>query len=219
MITALYHPLGTGRRIVAGTGNSSMRPRIKSGHDDIGERVVRCRVVWARLFHFPQTPGDDSFISLRRRALAPLAWLRAFGARRIRAVRARLFHFPLAPGANSVRLAYAPCGAARGRALRSASQPGSLYAKRLVCCRERFCSARETFQARATPDHGAVQGAGRPCEGWGMMGAGGKERVEERRVRGALRPSCRFAEGLPGWKTPRWHPACSTNPSYPTCPT
>ena len=30
----------------------------------------------------------DSFISLRRRALAPLAWLRAFGARRSRAVRA-----------------------------------------------------------------------------------------------------------------------------------
>ena len=58
-----------------------------------------------RLIHFPQSPG---------------AWFS---------------HFPQAPGARSARLAYAPFGAARGRALRAALQPGSRHKGLLVGCR------------------------------------------------------------------------------------
>ena len=58
----------------------------------------------------------DSFISLRRRA-------RTYSIS-LNGGRSHFIHFPQTPGANSVRLAYAPDGAARSRALRAAAQPG-----------------------------------------------------------------------------------------------
>ena len=66
--------------------------------------------------NFPQTPGARPLIP--RASRAALAWLRA--SRRAALSRAPgLIHFPQAPGANSVRLAYAPHGAARGCVLRT----------------------------------------------------------------------------------------------------
>ena len=57
------------------------------------------------LLQFPQSPGADLFISLRRRARTPFAWL------------------------------FAPYGAARSRALRAAARPGPDKGQALACCR------------------------------------------------------------------------------------
>ena len=77
---------GEVRAIHAGGGsgsiigrNSFQRPRADALAMLHGHRHLPGQGVEA-LFHFPQAPGADLFISLKRRALAPLAWLRAFGA-------------------------------------------------------------------------------------------------------------------------------------------
>ena len=77
----------------------------------------------SRLIHFPQAPGAGLFISLRRRALAPFACLRAKGARRGRAVRTcgpgPTYSFPSIAGRSLRSLGYAPFGARRSRAVRT----------------------------------------------------------------------------------------------------
>ena len=171
------YPSGAGRSLrslgfrATGRAARSRRPGL----------AARC------FFHIPQAPGarsarlafaplgarrgravrawrpGASSISLRRRALAPLAWLsrhwargavapsgpggpvllpypsgagrslRSLGFRATgRAARSRrpglaarcFFHIPQAPGARSARLAFAPLGARRGRAVR-AWRPGA----------------------------------------------------------------------------------------------
>ena len=85
------------------------------------------------LFHFPQTPGASLFTSLRRRALAPLAWLTRHSARHAVA-RSGLLRSPVpittgtassgcrAGGRNGGPGAW--CGARRG-----AGAPGSRHEK------------------------------------------------------------------------------------------
>ena len=125
------------------------------------------------------------FISLKRRALAPLAWLTRLAARRRgRAGRAAarpgpvhipsssaagrvLFAFPQAPGARSACLAYAPCGApARSRrpgrcAARSRSHP-RLVGRRagFVCFPSGAGRSLRSLGLRAWRRAGAVAPAG-----------------------------------------------------------
>ena len=68
------------------------------------------------------------------------------------------YSFPSIAGRELRSLGSAPHGARRGRAVRAAAQPGPRCWGLLVCCR-----VREPI-CRATSDHGAVHGVGRPRE-------------------------------------------------------
>ena len=55
-------------------------------------------------------------------------------------------HFPQSPGARSARLAFAPFGAARGRALRAAARPGPDKGRALACGRKHRTMVRGTVR-------------------------------------------------------------------------
>ena len=63
----------SGRRLPACTTTRTDFPRTRSGYDDVGEGTRHS----ASPCSFPSVAGAGYLISLSRRALAPLAWLRA----------------------------------------------------------------------------------------------------------------------------------------------
>ena len=120
------------------------------------------------------------FLSLRRRALAPLAWLRAIRraaqSRRPVCFAARSLSWPTPcrlPGAKLIisldggrelrSLAYAPCGAARGRVLRTMVRwrAGARRAS-IASCKTKPDRPRQPRRSGAPPSRGCRPPCARP---------------------------------------------------------